>query len=136
MDEIVIKYYRQMLQAGFEHSGKLESPSIFLDSGRERLHICSMAIHSYIHLYINISNDVIEDVKYLCICDPTANVVVELLCKMIKGKTIEEAEAITEDSFVLMTGSKGEEFLKRAKGIIELLGRGLTRYKTEVAQSS
>jgi NifU-like protein involved in Fe-S cluster formation len=132
VDEVVIKYYRKLLKTGFEHAGSLENPSIFLDSVGEKIRICAMSVNNYMHLYINIRSGVIEDIKYLCTCDPTANVVAELLCILVKGKTLAEAETITEDSFSQALGSKGEEFLKKARGIIELLNRGLTRYKAKV----
>jgi NifU-like protein involved in Fe-S cluster formation len=129
MDELVVKYYRRMCKTGFEHIGSLENPSIFLDTVGERIRICSHVGHAYIHIYICICNDIIDDIKYLCTCDPTANVVVEILCNLVKGKTIEEAEALTEESFSRALGGGGEEFLKKARGIIELLHRGITRYK-------
>jgi NifU-like protein involved in Fe-S cluster formation len=132
VDEVVIKYYRKLLKTGFEHAGSLENPSVFLDSVGEKIRICAMSVHNYMHLYINISNGVIEDIKYLCTCDPTANVVAELLCTLVKGKTLAEVETITEDSFSQALGSQGEEFLKKARGIVELLNRGLARYKTKV----
>lgn len=131
MDEAVIKYYRQLLRTGFEHAGSLENPSIFLDSVGERIPICVTSIRNYLHLYVNIRDGVIEDIKYLCTCDPTANVVAEMLCTLVKGKTLAEVATITENSFSQTLGSKGEEFLKKARGIIELLNRGLTRYKAK-----
>ena len=132
MDELVVKYYRRLCKTGFEHAGSLENPSIFLDTVGEKIRICSHVSHAYMHIYINIRNGIIDDIKYLCTCDPTANVVVEILCALVKGKTIQEAEALTEDSFSQALGSKGEEFLKKVTGIIELLHRGLARYKTGV----
>ena len=80
----------------------------------------------------DIPQKVIDDIKYLCTCDPTANVVVELLCSLVKGKTIKEAEALSEDSFSQALGGGDEEFRKKVRGIIELLRRGLTRYKSGI----
>ncbi len=133
MDELVIKYYRRLLRNGFEHAGSLENPSIFLDSVGEKIYICSHIGRDYLHIYINISGDTIDDIKYKCMCDPTANVVVEILCTLVKGKTLAEAAALTEDSFVQVLGSEGEEFLKKVRGAIELLNRGLTRYQAATA---
>ena len=129
MDELVVKYYRRLCKDGFEHTGSLENPSIFLDTVGEKIRICSHVSHAYIHVYINVRDNTINDIKYLCTCDPTANVVVEILCSLIKGKTIKEAEALTEESFSRALGSCGEDFLKKARGIIELLHRGIARYK-------
>jgi NifU-like protein involved in Fe-S cluster formation len=130
MDELVVKYYRRLCKTGFEHTGELEKPSIFMDTVGEKIRICSHVSHAYIHIYINVRDGIIDDIKYLCTCDPTANVVVEILCNLIKGKTLKEVEALTEESFSRALGSIGEEFLKKARGIIELLHRGITRYKT------
>jgi NifU-like protein involved in Fe-S cluster formation len=132
MDELVIKYYRRLLRTGFEYTGSLENPSIFLDSVGEKIRVCGHVRNNYMHIYINISNNTIDDIKYLCTCDPTANVVAEILCFLVKRKTIAEAEALTEDSFSQALGSKGEEFLNKALRIIELLNRGLARYKAKV----
>ncbi len=129
MDELVIKYYRRLCKNGFEHAGELESPSIFLDTVGEKIRICSHVSHAYLHIYINIRDGVIDDIKYLCTCDPTANVVVEILCSLIKGKTIKEAEALTEKDFSQALGTIEAEFLKKSRGIIELLHRGIDRYK-------
>jgi NifU-like protein involved in Fe-S cluster formation len=130
MDELVVKYYRRLCKTGFEHAGELENPSIFLDTVGEKIRICSHVSHAYMHIYINIRQDIIEDVKYLCTCDPTANVVVEIFCILIKSKTLKEAWALTEGDFIQALGGGGEEYRKKARGIIELLHRGLARYQS------
>jgi NifU-like protein involved in Fe-S cluster formation len=135
MDELVVKYYRRLCKMGFEHAGELENPSIFLDTVGEKIRICSHVSHAYMHIYINIRHGIIDDIKYLCTCDPTANVVVEILCSLTKGKTIKEAEALTEESFSRALGSTSEEFLKKSRGIIELLHRGITRYQAAIKKS-
>jgi len=129
MDELLVKYYRRLCREGFEHAGSLDDPSIFLDTVGEKIRICSHVAHAYIHIYINVSDDVIEDARYLCTCDPTANVVVEIMCSLIKGKTLEEAAALTEASFSRALGGGGEECLKKTRGSIELLRRGIARYR-------
>jgi len=133
VDEPVIKYYRKLLKSDFEYTGRIENPSIFLDSIGEKITICARVAKTYIHLYINITNNTIKDIKYLCMCDPTANVAVEVLCSLVKGKTIEEAKLITEDSFSQVVGSKGKDFLKSARGLIELINRGISRYQAQQA---
>jgi len=134
VDELVVKYYRRLCKNGFEHAGSLENPSVFLDTVGEKIRICSHVSHAYMHIYINIRNGIIDDVKYLCICDPSANVVVEILCSLLKGKTIREAETLTGNSFTEVLGGGGEEFLKKARGIIELLHRGMARFKVRAVQ--
>jgi NifU-like protein involved in Fe-S cluster formation len=132
LDEAVIKYYRKLLRYGFEYMGKCENPTIFLDSIGENIKVCAQVAQAYIHLYINIKDDVIDDIMYLCMCDPTSNVAVEVMCSLVKGRTIEEVKRLKEEDFTRIVGSKGKDFLKSATGLIKLLNRGLERYITKV----
>jgi hypothetical protein len=131
VDEQVIKYYRKLLRYGFEYAGSIEYPSIYLDSVGERIRVCGHNDQNYLHLYIDISEDRVKEIKYLCTCDPTANVVFEVLCYLAKNKTLKALENINEASFSNVVGSQGEDFLKKAKGILELLNRGIQRYKSQ-----
>jgi NifU-like protein involved in Fe-S cluster formation len=132
LDEAVIKYYRKLLRYGFEYMGKCENPTIFLDSIGENIKVCAQVAQAYIHLYINIKDDVIDDIMYLCMCDPTSNVAVEVMCSLVKGRTIEEVKRLKEEDFTRIVGSNGKDFLKSATGLIKLLNRGLERYITKV----
>jgi len=133
VDEAVIKYYRKLLRTGFEHAGSFDNPSIFLETvGDGR--ICGRA-GDYMHIFINITNGRIDGIKYLCTCDPTANVAVEILCALAKGKTLEGAQAMTEDSLLQALGTQGEDFRKKAKGLLELLNKGLTQYQIKMPQN-
>ncbi len=133
MDEGVIKYYRKLLRTGFEHAGSFDNPSVFLESvGDGR--ICGHG--DYMQIFVNVSNGKIDGIKYLCSCDPTANVAIEILCTLLKGKRLEEAEAITEDSFFQAVGSRSEDMREKAKGLLELLNKGLTRYQPRLPQNS
>jgi NifU-like protein involved in Fe-S cluster formation len=82
-------------------------------------------------LYINIVNSIINDIKYMCVCDPTANVAIEILCGLVKGKTLDETAEITEKAFFQFLGTEDEELSKKAKGLLELLKRGITRYQIQ-----
>jgi NifU-like protein involved in Fe-S cluster formation len=126
MDEKVIKYYRRLLRTGFEHSGSFENATIFLDSVTEQLVHCGN-IGNYMQMYINVANNVIDDIKYICSCDPAANVAVEILCTLVKGKTLEEAAAVTEQDILEFLGSESEELRKRAENLLELLNTGISR---------
>ncbi len=130
MDEAVIKVYRRLLRTGFEHAGSLEDPTLFLDSVSEQIVHCGN-IGNYMQLYINVVNNIIDDIKYICSCDPPANVAVEILCALTKGKTLEEAASVREEAFTRFLGSESEALRKRAEGLLELLNKGLSRYKTE-----
>ena len=136
MDETVRIFYRALLRSGFQHAGSFESPSIFLDSIGEKIAICTQSARYYIHLYIDVKNDIIENIKYLCICDPVSNVAVEVLCSVVKGKTLDDAGSITEDAFSQVVGGKSEDLLKSARGLLKLLNRGIARYKGEEKEES
>jgi NifU-like protein involved in Fe-S cluster formation len=131
MDEAVIKYYRKLLRYGFEHMGKCENPTIFLDSVGENIKVCAQVAQAYVHLYVNIKDNIIDDIKYLCMCDPTSNVAVEVLCSLVKGKTIEQVRKISEKDFSREVGSKGKDFIKSASGLIKLLNLGIDRHISE-----
>ena len=129
MDEAVIKYYRKLLKTGFENAGKIENASFFLDSAGEKVMICGAA-GDYMQLYVNISDNTIADIKYMCVCEPTANVAVEVLCVLMKGKTLEEAAAIKKETFFSYIGSDGADLQQKVNGLLALLNKGIVRYRT------
>ena len=129
MDAIVTKKYRHFLENGFENTGTIDNPSIFLDTKLEGLSICGQVGRDYMNVYIKIEHDSIIDIKYLCICDPMANVAVETLCQLAKGKTIEEAKRLSKEDFLQAIGSVDELLEKKVLGIIELLHRGINRFE-------
>lgn len=128
MDALVIGYYRRLLKSGFENAGVLEYPSIFLDSVGDKVDLCGHMGGNYMHIYINISGETITDIKYICLCDPTANVVAELLCTLAKGKPLSFVQDMTEETFATALGSHGQEWLKKAGAMMELIHRGVVRY--------
>lgn len=132
MDEAIIKYYRGLLGTGFEHAGTLENPTIFLDTVGENLTICDEVGRDSLQLYVNVKEGIVDEIKYLCTCDPTTNVAVEIMCDLINGKTLAEVETITADSFSQALGSRSEDLSKKASGLMELLNRGITRYRPKV----
>jgi NifU-like protein involved in Fe-S cluster formation len=132
VDKAVIKYYRRLLRTGFEHAGSLDHPSIFLDTVGEGIRLCGGPT-DYLHIFIKVKGNVIVDVKYLCNCDPTANVAVEVMCGLIKGKTLEEASATTVGSFLRVVG-RGRELRIKVRDLLELLNRGLIRYQRKNPQ--
>lgn len=130
MDELVIKYYRQLLRGGFPHVGKIENPTVFIDSIGERIQVCGSIARAYMHIYVTIKDGFIERLCYLCTCDPTANVAIEILCTLVEGKPVEEIDKITPDMFIGVLGSTREEFLSRAADMIKLLSQGLKHHRT------
>ena len=132
MDEAVIKYYRNLLRTRFEHAGTIENPSVFIDTVGTKVLLCGNT-GDFMQLYATVADNKITDIKYNCCCDPTANVAVEILCILTKGKTLEEVAAITEQDCAQYLGSHGEEFLKKARGLLELLNLGIQGYKERTA---
>jgi len=127
VDESVIKYYRKLLKTGFENAGSLDNPSVFLESvGDGR--VCGHA-GDYMRIFINISDSRVDGIKYLCTCDPTANVAVEILCNLSKGRTVEELEAMPEALLLEAAGTRSEDMQNKAKGLLELLKQGLAQYQ-------
>lgn len=129
MDQKVIKYYRRLLKEGFGNAGSMDDPSIVLDTVGEKIRICGHASENHMYVYIAVDgNGTLSDCKYLCHCDPTANVVVEILCALIKSRTLNEVKKLCVADFQRTLNTNGEEFLEKSKGILELLRRGIERY--------
>jgi len=127
VDAAIIKYYRNLLKTGFQNAGSLETPSVLLETiGDGR--VCGSA-GDYMRIFINIVNSRIEVIKYLCTCDPPTNVAVEVLCNLAKGKTLSDVEAISDESFFQTLGTRSEDLGNKARGLLELLNRGLTQYQ-------
>jgi len=135
MDEIVAERYRQLMQEGFKNTGSFENPTMFIDSKAEGISICGMGGQDYMNIYIKVSDGVISDIKYLCVCDPTANVVVEVLCNLAKGLTLEEAKALQKEQFFEAIGSDGGTVRRKVWGAIELLNRVIKRYEARIRET-
>jgi hypothetical protein len=134
MDPAVIKYYRTLLRNGFQNAGTIENPSIFLDSVGENLPICGKLGQDYVHIFIQIQGEHITDIRYLCNCDPTANVVFEIMCGLLRDKTIADFNNLSPESFFRIIGSQEAELAKRVKASLELINRGITRYQNAAAK--
>jgi NifU-like protein involved in Fe-S cluster formation len=131
MDEAVIKYYKKLIKDGFVYIGEIEKPSILLDSVAEGTTLCGQAAGNSLHLYVKISNDLIEKIRYLCTCDPTVNVVIEILCSLVEGKRITDAKTLTLGAFSVALGTSDEEFLEKARLATEFLNKGIKRFELE-----
>ena len=124
MDQAVIAYYKKLIKEGFANAGEIDNPTFFLDTVSENVPICGN-MESYLHLFINVENNVISHVAYLCTCDPPANVAVEIFCDLAKGKTIEEVKAFTPPLFFDVLNAQSEELAERVEGLMELVNKGL-----------
>ena len=124
MDEAVIRYYRQLLKDDFPHAGEIECPTIFVEAVGEKLIHCGNT-GNYMQLYFRVADSRIADLRYLCSCEPAANVAVEVLCTLARGKTLPEAAALEEEAFYQVVGSREEEFAKKVRGILALFSEGI-----------
>ncbi len=130
MDEAVIKYYKMLLKTGFKNSGSFDNPSIFLEDDKTKGILCGKTGDS-LRLYINIHDDMIENIKYLCTCGPIVNAVIEVLCILVNGKSLAEAKNLTEGAFSQVVNSRGDDFQKKARLAIELLKEGIKEFESE-----
>ena len=106
MDETVVKCYRRLLKKDFPHAGEIKDPTIFVEAIGERMIHCGNT-GNYMQLYLQVTDRRIADIKYLCACEPVANVAVEVLCTLVKGKTLDEAAGLTEEAFYQFSGLRG-----------------------------
>jgi NifU-like protein involved in Fe-S cluster formation len=132
LDEAVMKYYRRVIKGGFKNAGSYENPSIFLDTVGVRGRLC-VGSRGYMRIYVSVKHGVISGIKYMCSCDPTANVTVEILCELVTGKALEEAASLTPDMFLRALDGPSAELGKRAEALIEVLNGGIKLYQEGVA---
>jgi hypothetical protein len=57
------------------------------------------------------------------------NVAVEILCKLAKGTSLEEAAALSEEAIYQTAGSGSEELKAKVQGLLELLKAGIAGYR-------
>jgi NifU-like protein involved in Fe-S cluster formation len=133
MDEAVSAYYRKLMQEGFKNAGEIENPTMFIDSKAEGVSICGQGKTDFMNIYIQVKDRVITDVRYLCSCDPTANVVIEILCNLAKGLTLEKAKDINKDQFYEIIGSSRGPIRQKVWGAVELLNRVIKRYEAMIS---
>jgi len=129
MDEKVIQFYRKITREGYQYSGSIDNPSIFLDSSGEKIPLCSKAVDSYVNIYIKIIDDIIVEVKYRHVGRPMSNVVAEIFCALLCGKTVQEAVDLTAQDFSDYLGTDDEEYKEASNSMIKLLHIGLDRYQ-------
>lgn len=127
MDKAVINFYRTLLSEDFPNAGELKGASVFVEAIGQHMIDCGNT-GNYMQLYFNVRGGRITDIKYLCSCEPVANVAVEALCGIVRGKTLEEAKALDEEPFFNILGSRDNELLKKIRGLLELLNEGIESY--------
>lgn len=121
-----MKHYRRLLKEYFPNAGELDRPSIFVEAIGEEMINCGPG--NYMELYLQVADGRITDVKYLCVCEPAANVAVEVFCTLVKGKTLDEAAGLTEEPFYQVVGSRDQELGTKVRGLLKLLNEGIISY--------
>jgi NifU-like protein involved in Fe-S cluster formation len=135
MDEAVIKFYRRLLKEDFPNAGTLDNPSVFVEAVGEKLINCGNT-GNYMQIYLQVDDQRIVDIKYLCSCEPVANVAVEIMCSLLKGKTLDEATGFKEEPFYQFLGCQDEGLRKKVQGLLELLNEGVARYQGTAPKDS
>ena len=124
MDEAVKQLYRKLIKENFPNSREIEKPSVFLEANRRHMAHCSES-GNYIQLFIKIEDRRITDISYLCSCEPTTNVVLEILCELARGITLEEADHLMAEYFYQIIGSREETIRVTVQGVMGLFRAGL-----------
>ncbi|KAF1085248.1 hypothetical protein SPSYN_01384 [Sporotomaculum syntrophicum] len=130
MHEAIRTYYQKLLKTGFEYTGEIKNASIFLKTFGAVSPVCGSP-DDFLFLYIQVDNNRISDIKYQCITDPTTNVAIEVLCSLVKGKTLEEASLLKADAFNQFLGCEDELMQEKAEFLLEFLKEEVLRYKTQ-----
>jgi len=131
MDEAIIRYYKKLLKTGFTYAGSFDDPSIYLTYDNSKGILCGNAGDN-LRLYVAINNGVIEKMRYLCICDPTTNVVIEALCALAEHKSLTEVQNLTEEDFSQLIESRGEEFLKKTRIVMDFLRQEIIKIEYKI----
>ena len=130
MDDKVIKYYRKLQRTGFPHAGIIDDAAILLDAVQENMRICDHVGVDSLQVRLKVTNGIVEKIRYLCTCDPTTNVVVEIMCGLVEGRNLADLD-LSIEAFTEALGSENEDFVKKANGLTELVHRGIERYHAE-----
>lgn len=135
MNEIIAEKYRRLMQEGFKNAGTIDNPTMFIDAKAEGVSICGQGKNDFMNIYLKTNSDTITEIKYLCSCDPTANVVIENLCDLVSGLTLEKAKALTKEQLYKSIGCEDGIIHRKAWAAIELLNRVIKRYEVAQAQT-
>ena len=128
MHEVTANYYQKMLKEKSEYTGKIGNADITLNNFGEVSPGC-FNTDDFLYVYLKTSNDAITDAKYQCISDPITKVTVDLLCKLVKGKTLQEALLMKEDAFLQLVGCEDDLIREKAGFMLEMLRGGIQKYQ-------
>lgn len=124
MDQELVRYYRRLLKDEFPNAGALDRPSVFVEAVGEKLIDCGNT-GNFMELYLRVADGRIAEARYRCSCEPVANVAVEVLCDLLKGRTLAEAKGLTEQPFYERLESRDERLGRKVRGLLRLLHEGI-----------
>jgi NifU-like protein involved in Fe-S cluster formation len=130
----VAEIYRRMTKEGFKNAGSIDNPTLFIDTKAEGVSICGQGRSDFMNIYLKATSGVVTEIKYLCSCDPTANVVVEALCDLVRGMTLEQARTLTKEQFYEALGTSGGSVPRKVWAAIELMTIVIKRYEASGSQ--
>jgi NifU-like protein involved in Fe-S cluster formation len=130
MNEAIRLYYKELLKTGFKHAGLIENPSIIMNYDTTKGHLCDRT-GDELHVYISIHEGLVNDAKYVGICEATLNVAVEVLCYLVKGRSINEIKNLNDDAFIKAIGSHDDKFLKKARILLDFLKDKVYEYEQD-----
>jgi NifU-like protein involved in Fe-S cluster formation len=131
----VAEIYRKLTREGFKNAGSMDSPTLFIDTKAEGVSICGQGRSDFMNIYVKATDGVITDIKYLCSCDPTANVVVEVLCDLVRGMTLQQARTLAKERFYEVIGTDGGSVGRKVWAAIHLMTQVITRYEVAGSRS-
>ncbi len=128
MTEALAVYFHKLMDTGFPYIGTLENPSISLENLGQISPVCGNS-DDYTALYVSVRSNMIDDIKYVCLNDPTTNVALDMLCVLMKGKTLDEAADLTDDAFCQLLGSEDELLRQKASVLLTALNSKILEYR-------
>lgn len=131
MEEAIIKFYRRLLRTDFENAGGMENPTAIVEAIGEKMVHCGNS-GNYMQLYFKMDGLKLVALRYQCACEPAANVAVEVLCTLARGKMLDEALKISEADFFQVIGSEAEELRLKIQGLLEMLREGIRRCRAHM----
>ena len=138
MNPAIVRYYRQLLKDDFPNSGSIENATVFVEAVGEKMVHCGNA-GNYMQMYFNIADGRITEIRYLCSCEPVANVAIEVLCALVKNKTLDEAVATPESLFYECIGCSGSEDVElglKVNGLLALFKEGVDNYGNQSSEAA
>jgi len=128
MHEILREYYQKLKKNGFEYAGMIEDADIIMSSFGAFSPVCGSP-DDFVNMHIRLDNDIIADIKYQCISDPTTNVAIEIICALAKGKTLQDLLQFNDDAALHYLGCEDELLQSKTAALLDLLRKEIFSYQ-------